>query len=119
MIGDDVGQCERWVHFFQPSLHQNKVSKLLYYASRPCCSDVCLEILWLRKLSFLLKCLWLEWMPIAIWGWCIIFRWHCIIGFVSYWFINVCWRLDALVGNQLCIPVSIQPMATLNENTHL
>ncbi len=69
--------------------------------------QMCVKILWFKKLSFLLKYSWLEWMPIAIWGWCIVFIWHCIIGFVNFWFINACWRLVALVENQFCIPIFV------------
>jgi hypothetical protein len=52
MYDDGVGQRERQLHFFQPSLHQNKVPKSLYYTSGPCCLDVCVEIFDLKSFPF-------------------------------------------------------------------
>jgi hypothetical protein len=95
MYGDVVGQRGKWMHFFQRGLHHNKALKWLYYAFGPYCLDVCAKNLWPRELSFLLSYVWLEWTIIVIWGWCIAFMWHCIIGLASCWFINACRKLVA------------------------
>jgi hypothetical protein len=71
MQSDDVEWCRRWAHFFQLGLHKNKAPKSPYYASGPCCPDVCVKRLWPKELSFLLSYSWLEWIVITIWGWCI------------------------------------------------